>query len=309
MMSSTRTKHRRGFRLLITAAAGFAWFVLNGQPAFAAPAYTNSYYETNTNASTLNSQGCTVAQQGVTGGEAVLDFGAPALVNGAYGMLLHDLNNTFASNSAIEASIQSFSDGYHRCWPGYGSIEIAMGTNNGYIPAGWSSSTAYTAGQKLHGWVDTLQSYMNAHAYNLQVAAGADDIELRWSGASITRSMIDGFNSLSSPVSLLDYGDDAGGPCTSGCGGNWTTDNVYYVAYQASDDFPVPEIYYTADATQDWVPTAIAEQSKGFMYFLCTMTEWPTSGTLTPAGGWNALYNALATYGDQTNLNNCSTNI
>lgn len=68
------------------------------------------------------------------------------------------------------------------------------------------------------------------------------------------------------------------------------------MAYGAALNWPVPEIYYTADATLDWQPLSRwAYNQHGYpITFLGTLTEYAAdSTTLTPAAGWRALYNAL----------------
>jgi hypothetical protein len=255
---------------------------LTTKVAYAAPANTTSYYESTTYYGTLQNQGCNAARG--PAGVVVLDFGEPTY-SGGYGTV--DFGNNFDSDNAIFHAVANFVVGAWNCRSSSTNLAVAIGTSNyygGYVPS-W-----YSAGQAWAGVINQEQSFISSNGYQNQIGAyGADDIETEWENYSNSSSFVSGYNASSSRI-FFDYGDDTPG--------YWSNSQVYYVAYGAADSWPLPEIYYNADATQDWAPLAAwscTYGSAGTMQFKGTMSEYPTGNT--PYQAFTDLYNALGAYG------------
>ena len=251
-------------------------------PLVSAPNHTTSYYESTTSSSTLKSQGCSAARG--PKGIVVLDFGEPFLSGSTYGTYLFG-GGGFASDGAITTAAENFAIGAWGCRTSSSSFTLAIGTSNynGDL-GGASNSTWNTAGRHWGGLVDNVNSYINSRNYSLIMAvSGAGDIEVEWASYGQSSNFVSGYNSTSS-LFLFDYGDDTPG--------YWTNAQVYYVAYGAADDLPLPEIYYNADATQDWEPLSYwaCSNEGGPIAFIGTMAESPTGNT--PAQAWTDMYNA-----------------
>ncbi len=274
--------------LALTMSLGMAIALIAGtgglgaKVAYAAPSNTTSYYESTTYYGTLQNQGCTAARG--PSGVVVLDFGEPDYSGGTYGTV--DFGNHFDSDNAIYHAVANFAYGAWNCRVSTTNLAVAIGTSNypgGYVPS-WNS-----AGSAWAGLVNEEQSYIASVGYqNIIGAYGADDIETEWASYSASSSFVSGYNASSSRI-FFDYGDDTPG--------YWSNSQVYYVAYGAAANWPLPEIYYNADATQDWAPLAAwscTNGSSGTMHFKGTMSEYPTGNT--PSAAFNDLYNALGAY-------------
>jgi hypothetical protein len=249
-------------------------------PLVSAPYYTTSYYESTTSASTLKSQGCSAAKGHA--GIVVLDFGEPFLSGSTYGTYLFG-GGGFASDGAITTAAEDFATGARGCNSST-SFTLAIGTSNYYGDLGGASNSTWnTAGQHWGGLVNNVKNYVNSKGYSEIAVSGADDIEVEWASYGQSSNFVNGYNSTSSQF-LFDYGDDTPG--------YWTNAQVYYVAYGAADDLPLPEIYYNADATQDWEPLDYwaCTNKGGPMIIVGTMAESPTGNT--PAQAWTDMYNA-----------------
>jgi hypothetical protein len=262
--------------------------------ALASPGISVSYYEKNTTVSTLTAQGCTIATQAHTDEVTILDFGKPDVSGTVYGQ--YDYSNTFVSDASILTAVKAFSDGYHSCWTGTGNVEISWGTSNDGISslAGFNAGTfGGDQGADVAAW----DLYRLNQGYNMQVVSGAIDAELAWATATTTLQLSTAFN-LHSVDHFYDFGDDAGGPCTTSCTNGWTTGMVFDIAFGQTDNYPIPEIYFTADATADWVPTSVASiaAGNGAIYFW-GVTSLVYQGYLLPPASWNALESALTSQG------------
>lgn len=262
--------------------------------AATAPQYTITRYVTKPN--NAYSWGVAAGQaatsNGPNSGVIILDFGKPQTwtQNGqtVYGSLLLD-NSTKVTTDQIATYVENFLQGFWNNTPVNGPfVKLVIGTNN------IGSSTNNTHGQAWANLVNNVNSWISSNGYGVQEEAiGGSDIEIAWNTASSSRNWVDGYNSTAQHA-LYDYGDDAGG--TNPNQNGWTANDVWYVAYGATWDWPVPEIYYTVDATLDWQPLSLwAYNNKGNrINFMGTLTEYAAdSTTLTPAQGWSALYNAL----------------
>src|SRR5579859_394956 len=251
-----------------------------------APAYTTSLYESTTYYGTLQNQGCNAARG--PSGVIVLDFGEPAY-SGGFGT--NDFGGNFDSDNAIFHAVANFIYGAWNCHTSSTNIAVAVGTSNyGGALGGYSSSSWYTAGQQWGDIVNNDQSYSSSSGYSNYIGViGADDIEVGWQGYSQSSAFVNGYNNHSSRA-FFDYGDDAGGANPY----PWTAYEVWYVAWGAADDYPLPEIYYNVDATTDWEQLSIwaCNNGHGPIGFKGTMAEYPTGNY--PSTAYYDMYNAEA---------------
>lgn len=268
--------------VLLLVVAGTTTFLAahaaGAQPAVTAPASTRSYYESTTSAGTLYSQGCSAAKG--ASGVVVLDFGEPAY-SGGYGTI--DFANGFVSDTAILHAVANFALGTWKCRPKSSHfITVAIGTSN------YGSHVSYNAGTAWGSMVSSVESYISNSKYTSAIGAdGAIDAETEWNSFSATSNFVNGYNHTSKKRWLWDYGDDTPG--------YWTDYDVWYVSYGAGNERVLPEIYYSADATQDWAPVARWACSTGrHMLFVGVMAE-AVNGTNSPSAAFAALYNALGT--------------
>jgi len=262
------------------------------------PKHTVSLYEKTISASTLQQQGCNAATGPM--GVVVLDFGEPAYQNGTYGVGLFP-NGTFASDDDIIHAAANFVLGAWNCRTKNTSIIVAIGTSNYNGQLGSDTSKWSNAGMDWGLLVISVQSYIVNNGYNSQFTAwGADDIEVAsgWATYNETVNFVNGYNAHS-PQTFVDYGDDPGGVNPS----PWTAQELWYVASGATDDVALPEIYYNADATQDWEPLdqwACANEG-GAMKIIGTMAEYPYGTSNKPGMAFKDMYNAMG-------ANSCTAN-
>jgi hypothetical protein len=99
-------------------------------------------------------------------------------------------------------------------------------------------------------------------------------------------------------IYMWDYGDDTPG--------YWSAYDVWYFAYGAGNERPLPEMYYKVDATADWASLAQwACSTHRHLQFMGAMAE-VVSGQNTPAQAFDDLYNALnanaCTRGDRVTM-------
>ncbi|HLI69281.1 MAG TPA: hypothetical protein VKV19_05935 [Ktedonobacteraceae bacterium] len=248
-------------------------------PSVTAPAYTISLYENTTDATTMYNQGCSAAQGAP--GLIVLDWGQPVdLGSGTYGT--YDFGGADVSDTSILHAVANFALGVWDCRTSSTDLAIAIGESN----YGSATSNWYADGQAWGNMVNSVQSYISNNGYSNVVGAyGAGDLETEWNSYSVTSSMVNGYNNTSSRL-YFDFGDDTPG--------YWSDFQVWYVAWGAVDSMPLPEIYYTADATYDWEPLDVwaCNNEGGTMDFKGTMSE-NASGTDSPSQSFNDMYNAL----------------
>jgi hypothetical protein len=268
--------------LLLLVVAGTTTFLAahaaSAQPAVTAPASTRSYYESSANSGTLHSQGCSAAKG--PSGVVVLDFGEPAYSDG-YGTI--DFANGFVSDTAILHAAANFALGIWQCRPRSAHfITVAIGTSN------YGSHVEYNAGTAWGNMISSVEHYIITSKYNSALGAdGAIDAETEWNSFSATSNFVNGYNHTNNKRWLWDYGDDTPG--------YWTDYQVWYISYGAGDERVLPEIYYNADATQDWAAVAQWACSTGrHMLFVGAMAE-AVNGTNSPTAAFDALYNALGT--------------
>ncbi|MGB8348010.1 MAG: hypothetical protein WCD86_24225 [Ktedonobacteraceae bacterium] len=252
------------------------------------PANTISLYEPTTNAVTLYNQGCSAAH-GVPG-LIILDWGQPVYFgNNTYGT--YDFGGHDDTDTDILHAVANFAQGVWYCRTRATDIAIGIAQSNYYsdnaIPL--TTQAWYADGQQWGQMVNSVQSFLTNNHYTVVGANGAGDLEVEWETFALTSSLVNGYNSVTAHV-YFDFGDDSPGW--------WSNYQVWYVAYGAKDNLPLPEIYYNSDATYDWEPLSVwaCSYEGGPIYFKGTMSE-DVSGTNSPAQAFSALYNAEASNG------------
>ncbi len=245
---------------------------------------TDSLYESTTSVTTMMSQGCSAAAE--PAGLIILDWGQPVyLGKNVYGT--YDFGGNNDSIAAIKTAIENFVQGVWNCHNSATNLAVALAESNYYsghaIPQ--TVSAWYADGSRWGQMVSNLQSYIAANHYNSVIGAyGAGDLEVEWESFKLTKALVDGYNHATTRL-YFDFGDDSPG--------YWTNYQVWYVAYGAKDNLPIPEIYFNADATYDWEPLSVwaCSSEGGPIYFKGTMAE-NVFGENTPAQAFTAMYNA-----------------
>lgn len=253
-------------------------------PFVTAPSYTISLYENTTYYQTLYNQGCNAAHG--PSGIIVLDWGQPVyLGNNTYGT--YDFGGADVSDNDILHAVANFAQGVWDCRVSSTNLAVAIGQSNYYsgnaIPL--TTSAWYADGQAWGNMVKSVQSFISSNNYTVIGAYGAGDLETEWEGFTLTSNLVNGYNNVTTRA-YFDFGDDTPG--------YWSNYQVWYVAWGAAASLPLPEIYYTVDATSDWEPLDVwaCNNEGGTMDFKGTMSEL-ASGTDSPAQSFNDMYNAL----------------
>src|SRR5947209_8758659 len=233
----------------------------------------------------MYNQGCRAAHGAP--GLIILDWGQPVyLGNNTYGT--YDFGGHLDSDTAILHAVANFAQGVWSCRTGSTNIAIGIGQSNYYSGNSIPLTTAawYADGQQWGNLVNTVQSFISNNHYTVVGSNGAGDLEVEWETFALTSSLVNGYNSVTRHA-YFDFGDDSPGW--------WSNYQVWYVAYGATDNFPLPEIYYNADATYDWEPLAVraCRYEGGPINFKGTMSE-NASGTNSPGQAFIDMYNAEA---------------
>ena len=249
------------------------------------PANTASIYESTTNAAIMQKQGCSAARRAP--GLIVLDWGQPVYFgSGVYGT--YDFGRHDDTDTAILHAVANFAYGAWSCRTRSTNIALAIGQSNYYSGHAIPLTTAawYADGQQWGRMVNNVQSFLVNNHYNVIGAHGAGDLEVEWANFTLTKSLVDGYNSVTSRL-YFDFGDASPGW--------WSNYQIWYVAYGARDNVPLPEIYYWADATYDWAVLDVwACYNEGApIYFKGAMSE-NLPGSNSPSQAFSDLYNALA---------------
>ncbi|MDE3088787.1 MAG: hypothetical protein KGJ80_05325 [Chloroflexota bacterium] len=307
-------------------------------PALAAqttpPPYTHAWYVNNPdtndhgvmwwrgyNDGARDSTSCTNAL-------AVLDFGQVGYEAGGsyggYGTYDFAYGYPFISDGTIEAATEMYASGWYQATSACPRLKVVIGTNNYHQCPYGGACSPNTAGQQWGNVVNSVQTWLNNNGVAWQITAWAgDDMEQSagnggydcGSQGSPTRSFVDGFNSNNPANDLfLDFGTawvpvPADGSC-------WSAADVQYVAFVATADWPLPEIYF-GQATDSWVNV----RRQYLMWFLGVMTTcnqddpitgntctFP-SGWFTPTSAWWDLWNKLNQYQVGQSSLNYATNI
>jgi hypothetical protein len=320
---------------LVALLASVAVLLGTAQPARAAqttpPWYAHSWYINDvTNASAQNTTS-TMYNLGYRDGQwmtshcinsvTVLDFGQPAWSAtdaryGGYGSDLYAPGNPLVNDAVIAQAAEDYALGWYnatRC----GVLHLSVGTNNFHQCWMGSPCSISTAGAKWGQMIDAIHNYLVAHKMAWQIAISAsDDMETTWDSAAATRQFVDTFNA-NDPAGLAFY--DFGDALRSS---TWTDADVYYVAWGASKDLALPEIYVHSAADR-W--TAVKKEylngNAGALIFSGVLSEchntYPLpqtnttcsnpSGEYVPYSAWRALWSDLQANGvGQTSLNYAS---
>ncbi len=142
----------------------------------------------------------------------------------------------------------------------------------------------YNNGLQWGNLVNKAQSFVAANHYDKVIGIyGAGDLETAWSSFTLASNLVNGYNKASSRL-FFDFGDAAPG--------YWTNEQLWYIAYGAKNNLPIPEIYYNVNATTWAMLSRWAYTYKGApiaIRGIMTTTEGNSA-----AQSWNALYQALA---------------
>jgi hypothetical protein len=244
-----------------------------------------SIYESTTDAAKMYKQGCSAAHGAP--GLIILDWGQPVYFgNNTYGT--YDFGGHDDTDAAILHAVANFAQGVWYCRIRSTNIAIAIGESNYFSANAIPLTTAawFADGQQWGMMVNGVQNFITHNHYNVVNANGAGDLEVEWTNFTLTSSLVNGYNSVTSRV-YFDFGDDSPGW--------WTSYQVWYIAYGAKDNLPLPEIFYNSDATYDWevLDMWACNNAGGPMYIKGALSE-NVPGTNSPAQAFLAMYNAEA---------------
>lgn len=221
--------------------------------------YTTSYYMSTINPATLYDMGCVQGQKhlqeaGRQDGMVVLDFGMPKYQDGSYGASAFSIG--FVTTAQLHAAVREFARGYWVCvgldtlshltlgigTSNYGQVWLRDGTNN--------YANAYNHGQAWAKLVAETAKWVEAQGYAGQVTVvGANDIELAWNTAAVTRRWVDGYASAwEGKYPYFDFGDCNSCPSRTYPGWNsealgWSKSDIWYIAWGAAPAWPLPLVY------------------------------------------------------------------
>jgi Ricin-type beta-trefoil lectin domain-like len=286
----------------------------------AMPPNSHSWYIKNTGYSSMYNMGKNDAiKDGSTCADSlvVLDFGqpekGPAYYYGGYGTNDFATGNPWIDDGTIALAATYYTDGWY-AYAGCAHLRLVVGLNNYHQCPSGGSCDPYYAGWYWGDVVYDVRNYVSSHGYSSKITAvwGGSDME-QGSGydcADRTRDLVDGFNDHDpSGASFINYGTNWSSSC-------WTSNDVYYVSYDATHDYPLPEIYssYAADS---WV----ALRGAHYMSFKGAMTECQQgdplpndycstpSGDFAPRAGWRYFWSHLNWNGSGQSQLQYTTNI
>lgn len=203
-------------------------------------------------ASTIQSLGCTPGATNKSG-LIILDFGKPAYrsSDGVYGTINFDGSGVFVSNAKIQTMMEDFALGWWACAGLNLNVVIAQGVNNcasdtndsncGHLPSCDGTNVCNpnwaTAGQNWANKTSGFSDYLNTQGFSSEEAPGAGiDAEPAYNpGYTFSQNFVDSYNSTTGCCLMYDFG--------AAYGGTWSNAAIYHVAYGASADVPVPEVY------------------------------------------------------------------
>jgi hypothetical protein len=282
-------------RALVCALALAGGFGFVQPAAAAAPVAVTAWYMYGSSPSELRSyayaHGCAFAkaQPDMTIRLLLLDFGAARKIDsGTWGAV--DFSNTTFANADILAALKRAADGYHNCHV-KGGVDIVYGTSNYHLSdSGMSTTDAWYAGYHQSERAEDLYDYQGSKGYSSQTSDAAADIEPSWDGQLISKQLVNGDRGHGWAL-YYDFGSADGcpqsgssdGPCNNG----WHASDVGYVSFHGLA-LPLPEIYYTVNASQ-WTVVRKwwnANQSTGYFFGGVTAS---TGVGLSPASSWSTL--------------------
>jgi hypothetical protein len=263
--------------------------------AAATPSPLAAWYMYGSSAGDLRSyayaHGCDFAraQPGTSLRVLLLDFGAARKLDpSTWGAV--DFSNTTFSNAEILGALERAADGYHNCHV-RGSVDVVYGSSNYHLSAsGMSTTDAWHAGYHQSERAEDLHDYQAAKGYTSQTADAAGDMEPSWDGQLITKQLVNGDQGQGWAL-YYDFGSADGcpqsGSSDGACNNGWDVSDVAYVSFHGLA-VPLPEIYYSANASQWTVVRKWWGGAQSGDYFFGGVTA-STGVGLTPASAWNAL--------------------
>lgn len=281
-------------RLLACTIAAAAGLACSAAAVVAAPGPVTAWYMYGSSAGDLRSyayaRGCDFAesQPDTSFRVLLLDFGAARkLDSSTWGAV--DFSNTRFSNTEILGALKRAADGYHNCHV-RGGVDIVYGNSNYHLSdSGMSLSDAWYAGRHQADRAADLYDYQSSSGYGSQTSDAASDMEPSWDGPAITKQLVNG-DAAQGSMLYYDFGSADGcpqsGSADGSCNNGWDVSDVGYVSFHGLA-LPLPEIYYTANASQWTVVRKWWEANRGGYFFGGATTS--TGVGLTPAAGWNTL--------------------
>lgn len=222
------------------------------------PPTSTSYYMITVDPTFTYSLGCELGtrdalKSGAQNSVMVLDFSYPVdYGNGTFGAELFGFGPV--PLTSIETAVHALMLGYYQCTgvDNNSNLVVGVGTNNK------STSTNTMAKMTAHGaaWAGMVnrinQWAKDSHIFQQVQAYGASDIELGWNTPAMSRAWVDGYQAAAS-YPYIHFGDAAGCPykdrpyldCGTSSFPQWTSNDVWYVAYGATPALPMPLIYLT----------------------------------------------------------------
>ncbi|MEO9139774.1 MAG: hypothetical protein ABI345_11985 [Jatrophihabitans sp.] len=268
----------------IDLIADVSGYVLNTN--LAVPSTSAAHYVRDL--SKLSGYACADAQAGSK--LVLLDIGAQA--NDKSGVVL-TVTDTKVSYADLVTAVQGYLNGFAACKTA--PATIAVGTNND--AQDW---TGYPAAARGADWANKVVDALNAPA-NITIA-GAADIEAGF--GTNKESDAQGWETAylkNTPAGLIYNGSADGcstvyGTVGAVCNNGWTQAQYYQLTHNGTRIRALPQIYYTAQATQ-WA-NIDATGGKG-MTFAGSLTQFGVACgadcAMSPSAGWAALYHALST--------------
>jgi hypothetical protein len=275
---------------LLAAVLGVAVIAAAGSCHKPPNAITRSYYMARNGASDAASLGCF---QGNKTGRMTLFFGAPTVVNGAYGATAWGAPNM--RMWGIENTVKNVIRGYAYCRTNGGfRLQIGVGTSNSGIDG---RGPAWLRG---HGsaWatsVRNLAAWANRYYPGVAQVYAAWDFEPSWSSYASAEYWMQGYDNR--PGRQLLYANSSADGCpqtsaTNGpCNNGWTQQRVWHLAWEHDPSLPIPQIYTNSGSqARQWQKIDLwstVNRGDG-MYFYGTLTQY---GACRQVGGCSGVSN------------------
>ncbi|CAN5552268.1 hypothetical protein BH20CHL6_BH20CHL6_07270 [soil metagenome] len=282
------------------------------------PGHTISYYMDTTNPTRLYELGCGLGEQLEHGAPpqdalVIMAFGQALKSGSEYGASAYGGSGGFGSTREIAEAVQQYARGFYLCsGANYDShVKVVVGTSTYGIGRNLGSLEAARHGAAWAGMVNSINAWLRDRGYRSQAGVvGGNDIEVSWSTPGMARAWVDGYDAAAS-WPYYNFGDAAGCP-TSGttgsprpCGGQWTQEDVWYVAYGVPSAYAVPEIYRNDGAlARQWQQISlygylrtgwrVVYRGSLTQYGACQQRSCDPSLDNTPRQGWMHLHEALA---------------
>jgi hypothetical protein len=299
-LENRRTSSSMVLVYVLSIAALVFTLVNNSKPVTAntLPSYAHTWYITNADTSASGKMYVLGTYDGQWDNSTctnsltklvILNFGQVSYqaggAYGGYGVLDFGFGFPFISDSTILIAAEQYIQGF---WDHTGTcphLKVVLGVNNFHQCPNGGSCTPGGAGAQWGALVNDLNNWVQGKNYQgyVSVLAGSDMEQpgggQNWDCFTQTQAFVDGFGKNDpSGAFFIDYGT-AWVP--NSC---WTASQVYYVAYQAPKDYPMPEIY-TQPALNSWTGLGYS------MYYYGELTECNQNDTIgaictLPSGQW-----------------------